>query len=96
MYEAKSQGRNQVQVFDLALAENAAEHLLLGNDLREALNNGQLQLHYQPVIELETGEVVAVEGLARWQHPVRGNVPPVVFVDVAERLGLVRCSTAGP
>jgi predicted signal transduction protein with EAL and GGDEF domain len=88
MYEAKSRGRNQVQVFDVALAQNAAESLLLGNDLREALTNGQLQLHYQPLVLLETGEVVKVEGLARWQHPVRGAVSPVVFVEVAERLGL--------
>jgi diguanylate cyclase (GGDEF)-like protein/PAS domain S-box-containing protein len=88
MYEAKSHGRNQIRLFDVALAQNAADHLLLGNDLRTALDTDQLQMFYQPVVQLEDGQIVGVEGLARWQHPQRGPVSPVVFVEVAERLGL--------
>ncbi|MDX6210294.1 MAG: hypothetical protein QOE24_2685 [Frankiales bacterium] len=88
MYDAKSRGRGQLRVFDVALATNAAEHLLLGNDLRGALADGGLQLHYQPIVVLESGHVAGVEALARWQHPSRGSVPPTVFVEIAERLGL--------
>ena len=88
MYEAKARGRGQLQVFDVTLATNAAEHLLLGNDLRTALATGVLELHYQPVVVLETGEVIGVEGLARWQHPQRGPITPTVFVEIAERFGL--------
>jgi diguanylate cyclase (GGDEF)-like protein len=88
MYEAKARGRGQLQVFDVALARDAADHVLLGNDLRVALDGGGLDMHYQPVIELQTGAMVGVEGLARWQHPQRGSVPPGVFIEIAERLGL--------
>jgi diguanylate cyclase (GGDEF)-like protein len=88
MYSAKNRGPGHLQLFDVALAENAAERLTLGNDLRVALDGDGLQLHYQPVVALATGELVGVEGLARWRHPVRGNVPPSTFVPIAERLGL--------
>ena len=88
MYEAKARGRGHLQVFDLALARHAADHLLLGNDLRVAMESGELEMHYQPVVDLQTGAVSGVEGLARWRHPQRGNVPPDVFVATAERMGL--------
>ena len=88
MYEAKARGRGQLRVFDVALATNAADHMLLGNDLRVALTTGALQMHYQPVVILESGQIAGVEGLARWRHPTRGPVPPTLFVEIAERLGL--------
>ena len=88
MYEAKSRGRGHLQIFDVALAKDAADHLLLGNDLRVAIDTGALEMHYQPVIDLATGAVTGLEALARWDHPQRGNVPPDVFVAIAERMGL--------
>jgi diguanylate cyclase (GGDEF)-like protein/PAS domain S-box-containing protein len=88
MYKAKGSGRGRVAVFDRALAGDAAERLQLGNDLREALAADQLELHYQPIVELSTGRVLGVEALARWHHPERGDVPPSRFVAVAESVGL--------
>jgi EAL domain-containing protein (putative c-di-GMP-specific phosphodiesterase class I) len=60
----------------------------MSNDLRDALKNDDLALHYQPVVELATGRVVGVEALARWHHPVRGHVSPGTFVEVAEGTGM--------
>ncbi|MFN2523745.1 MAG: EAL domain-containing protein [Mycobacteriales bacterium] len=87
MYDAKARGRNRTQLFDVELADAAADRLVLGNDLREALAADALDLHYQPVVQLDTGAVLGVEALARWQHPVRGQVAPGRFVRVAELTG---------
>ncbi|WP_250032628.1 putative bifunctional diguanylate cyclase/phosphodiesterase [Paractinoplanes maris] len=89
MYAAKSAGPGRVQLFDMTLAEDAADRLTLGNDLRDALARDELALHYQPVVELATGLVVGVEALARWPHPTRGLVSPQRFVEVAETGGFV-------
>jgi diguanylate cyclase (GGDEF)-like protein/PAS domain S-box-containing protein len=88
MYAAKSRGPGQVQLFDMALAEDAADQLTLGNDLRDALAHDELSLHYQPVVQLATGRLVGLEALARWAHPVRGAVDLARFVAVAEASGL--------
>jgi diguanylate cyclase (GGDEF)-like protein/PAS domain S-box-containing protein len=88
MYAAKSGGPGRIQLFDLALADEAADRLTLGNDLRDALSQDQLTLHYQPVVELTDGSLVGLEALARWSHPVRGAVSPARFVAVAETSGL--------
>jgi EAL domain-containing protein (putative c-di-GMP-specific phosphodiesterase class I) len=76
-----------VQVFDVTLAEDAADRLMLGNDLRDALARDELALHFQPVVELATGLLVGLEALARWTHPTRGPVSPQRFVEVAETSG---------
>jgi diguanylate cyclase (GGDEF)-like protein/PAS domain S-box-containing protein len=88
MYDAKGRGRGRVQRFDVALAERSAERLILGNDLRDALEQGALDMYYQPIVNLETGEVVTVEALARWRHHVRGLVPAAQFVGIAETAGM--------
>ena len=88
MYAAKVAGRSQVRVFDAELAAQAEERFELGSDLRRALIGDELQLHYQPVINLRSGQVLGAEALARWTHPVRGAVPPSRFVAVAEDVGL--------
>jgi diguanylate cyclase (GGDEF)-like protein/PAS domain S-box-containing protein len=88
MYASKSSGPGRVQVFDATLAEEAADRLTLGSDLRDALSHDELTLHYQPVVELATGSLVGLEALARWSHPVRGAVSPARFVAVAENSGL--------
>ena len=89
MYEAKARGRSRSQVFDPALARLAADQRLLAADLRAALDADALELHYQPVVDLATDQVVGLEALARWQHATRGAVPPGVFVPLAEAHGFV-------
>ncbi len=88
LHEAKTVGRGQAVRFDPEIAAAAADRLSLSNDLRDALSHDDLDLYYQPVVDLQTGGVVAVEALARWKHPDRGCVPPDVFVSVAESTGL--------
>ncbi|MBV9098229.1 MAG: EAL domain-containing protein [Frankiaceae bacterium] len=89
MYDAKARGRSRVRVFDSAMAASAHEQLELSNDLRQALEHDELEVHYQPIIDLECGELVGVEALCRWQHPRLGWVAPDRFVTLAEENGLV-------
>lgn len=69
---------------------DASHQLSLQTDLRQALKNGQLSLHYQPKLDSRTGRIRSAEALLRWQHPERGPVPPAVFIPVAERFGLIQ------
>ena len=89
MYRAKEHGRGRFEVFDQAMHTAAMERLRLEMDLRRAIERDQLTLHYQPVFSLTTGGVVAVEALIRWQHPERGLIPPLEFIPVAERTGMI-------
>jgi diguanylate cyclase (GGDEF)-like protein/PAS domain S-box-containing protein len=90
MYSAKEAGRSRVRLFDRGLAEEAEQHYALAADLRVALAEGALALHYQPVIDLQTGRVAGIEALSRWQHPQLGAVAPNRFIAVAERGGLIQ------
>ena len=89
MYEAKSAGRGRVQRFDASMSIRVEGRLALVNDLREALRAGDLELHYQPIVELSSGRLLAVEALSRWHHRVRGWVGPDAFVPLAEETGLI-------
>jgi len=93
MYVAKGE-QTGIEVYDVARDPNSPARLGTVTALREALDLGQLQLHYQPKVSLADGTVVGVEALVRWQHPVRGLVPPDEFVPLAERTGLVHRLTA--
>ncbi|WP_019145452.1 bifunctional diguanylate cyclase/phosphodiesterase [Aeromicrobium massiliense] len=88
MYAAKAAGRGRVQVFDAELEHRSRERYVLGADLRAALQDGGLQMAYQPVVDLADGRVVGVEALSRWDHPEHGPVPAQRFIDLAESLGL--------
>ena len=88
MHAAKATGRGRVRVFDPALAEDVEQRYALAADLRAALADDALSLHYQPVVRLGSGQVVGMEALARWTHAERGPVPPASFVAVAELTGL--------
>ena len=92
MYRAKDL-RLGVEVYEAAL-DDGADRLLLMEDLRAATTDGSLTLHYQPQIDLHTGEVVACEALLRWTHPRLGLVPPDQFLPLAEECGLTRRLTA--
>lgn len=89
MYEAKQRGRNHFQFFTKALTEGAFERLVMENELRGALGRGELVLHYQPLVDPASAELLSVEALVRWQHPERGLVPPDRFIGLAEEMGII-------
>lgn len=89
MYRAKEQGKNMCQYFTPDMNSRARELLQLENGLRQALEEDQFVLHYQPQHDLATGELVGVEALLRWNHPERGMIPPGDFIPLAEETGLI-------
>jgi len=89
MYHAKSQGRNNYQFFRPTMNAAAHERFLLETDLLTAIERNEFILHYQPQIEIESGRIMGVEALVRWQHPTRGFVQPVNFIPIAEDSGLI-------
>jgi diguanylate cyclase (GGDEF)-like protein/PAS domain S-box-containing protein len=89
MYRAKNRGKARWEIGGEGMHVTAARLLEVESGLRAALANGELELHYQPVIDLTTGEVVAVEALLRWRHPQRGLLLPREFLDVAEERRLI-------
>ena len=89
MYEAKQRGRNNYQFFRHEMHARLAERQALEADLRCALGRDEFVLHYQPKLNLQTGQITGVEALIRWKHPQRGLVYPEQFVPVAEECGLI-------
>jgi diguanylate cyclase (GGDEF)-like protein/PAS domain S-box-containing protein len=89
MYAAKASGPGQTAVFDQQLRRTAEEWVTVQNELRSALRNDELIVHYQPVVELTSDTVGGVEALVRWRHPTRGLLPPADFVPIAERSDLI-------
>jgi len=89
MYRAKTLGRSRHQVFDGDAHKPVVEVLRLEADLRKALECGALDIHYQPIHAMPSGQIVGFEALARWRHPVRGSLMPCDFIPVAEQTGLV-------
>ena len=89
MYQAKSRGRNNFQVYFEEINADARNQLNLETDLRKALDNRELFLCYQPQVDLATGEWIGLEALIRWQHPVLGLIPPGRFISIAEETGLI-------
>jgi diguanylate cyclase (GGDEF)-like protein/PAS domain S-box-containing protein len=89
MYEAKKQGRNNYQFFRRDMQVRLADRQLLETDLRYALGRNEFVLHYQPKLNLQTGQITGVEALIRWVHPQRGLVSPAQFIPIAEECGLI-------
>ncbi|GAD03632.1 EAL domain-containing protein [Agarivorans albus] len=89
MYVAKQEGRNRLSYFTASLQEQAQVRRLLANDLRQAVAKKQLHLHYQPIVDLNTGELLKAEVLVRWLHPSQGWISPSDFIHVAEETGVV-------
>ena len=89
MYRAKADGRNGFHFYSGEIQGNSSRRLALGNALRRALLHDQLTLRYQPQISLESGDIVGVEALLRWNHPEWGQVPPSEFIPIAESNGLI-------
>lgn len=89
MYHAKANGRNNAQFFTEQIDSVARERLQVENGLRLALQQGELRLYYQPLVDLKTDVVVGMEALIRWEHPQRGLLSPISFVEIAEDTGLI-------
>ncbi|WP_245959415.1 putative bifunctional diguanylate cyclase/phosphodiesterase [Neobacillus piezotolerans] len=89
MYLAKDRGKNNYQFFSSHLQGLSSKKMELETGLRKAIEQGQLTLYYQPQVELETGAIIGVESLIRWEHPIKGLVPPSEFIPLAEETGLI-------
>ncbi len=89
MHRAKAQGPGGFQVFDDGMHAQAVARLHLETELRRALERAEFRLHYQPIVSIDTGALVAFEGLVRWDHPQRGLLAPDEFLPVAEETGLI-------
>ncbi len=89
MHEAKAKGGGQVRVFSPDIRERALESVSLESELREALRENKVSLHYQPKIRMDTGELIGFEALMRWHHPERGTISPAVFIGLAEESDLI-------
>lgn len=90
MYAAKQAGKHRYAFYRRELTVQAEKRLKMEHELRQAIEEGDLELHYQPQISLTSGKITGLEALVRWQHPTRGLVPPGEFINVAERIGLIR------
>ena len=89
MYQAKESGRQSYRFFEPVMNVQAVERQSIEESLRRALQLGEFKLHYQPKINLATGEISGAEALIRWIHPTRGLVPPAKFIPIAEDCGLI-------
>jgi diguanylate cyclase (GGDEF)-like protein/PAS domain S-box-containing protein len=89
MYRAKERGGARTELFDMAMRERAVRALTIEQELQHGLERGELRLYYQPLVNLETGDMVGAEALVRWDHPERGLLGPDQFLPVAEESGLV-------
>jgi diguanylate cyclase (GGDEF)-like protein len=89
LYRAKAAGRNTWRFFEESMNARAQHRRSIEVDLRQALRNGELELHYQPQLDLAQGRIGAFEALIRWHHPTRGMIPPTEFIPIAEESGLI-------
>jgi EAL domain-containing protein (putative c-di-GMP-specific phosphodiesterase class I) len=89
-HHAKQQGRDRTSMFDVRLDPTQRRRLTMQNELRHALKRDELEIWYQPMVDLQTNLIVGAEALVRWQHPSRGLLGPEQFIDVAEASGMIR------
>jgi EAL domain-containing protein (putative c-di-GMP-specific phosphodiesterase class I) len=89
LHSAKAAGRARYAIFDSNMRRRAIVRLQVETDLRRALERDELRLHYQPIVDLRTGAIAGFEALVRWLHPLRGLIPPLEFIPLAEETGLI-------
>ncbi|MBL0385497.1 EAL domain-containing protein [Tumebacillus sp. ITR2] len=89
MYRAKDHGRNNVQQYESVMNVHAVERLQLEKDLRKAIEREEFRVFYQPQIDIDSGRMIGMEALVRWQHPERGMVSPGLFIPLAEETNLI-------
>jgi diguanylate cyclase (GGDEF)-like protein/PAS domain S-box-containing protein len=89
LYRAKQGGRSTVRFFEVQMDLELQERKALEYDMRQAISSGELDVHYQPLVDIRSERVTGVEALLRWHHPERGPVPPEIFIPIAEDTGLI-------
>lgn len=89
MYQAKKKGKDTAILFEQSMAEATAFRLTMERDLRQALDNGEFYLTFQPQVDSGTNRIIGAETLLRWQHPIRGVISPVEFIPILESMGLI-------
>jgi len=89
MYRAKKRGPGRYEIFDATVRAQVLGRLRTETELRQALDQGQLCVYYQPIIDVASGQPVATEALVRWRHPHHGLIPPLDFIPIAEETGLI-------
>ena len=89
LYAAKAAGRGKHRLYEPSMHSEAADRQLMENDLRQAIERGELAVHYQPIVRAAGEEISGFEFLVRWQHPTRGAVSPAKFIPLAEEAGLI-------
>ena len=89
MYHAKARGKARWEIFNPSMDEAARQRQRLEADLRHAIDRGELRVYYQPEVEIESGRLMGMEALVRWEHPQRGLIPPSQFIALAEETGLI-------
>ena len=89
LYRSKGEGRNQYHFHSDDLDRSVLERVTLGEELLHALENQELELQYQPQVDLGSGKIVGMEALVRWNHPTRGLLPPDAFLPIAEKTGII-------
>ncbi|WP_455989467.1 bifunctional diguanylate cyclase/phosphodiesterase [Methylorubrum extorquens] len=89
LYQAKAEGKARFKVFEPALAERVEARRTLETDMRRALEAGEFEVHYQPLVDARSGQITAAEALVRWRHPQRGLVSPADFIPFAEETGII-------
>jgi diguanylate cyclase (GGDEF)-like protein len=90
LYRAKADGRNCVRFHSADLDREVNERVIITEELRGAVDRNELELYYQPQVEIRSGRIAGMEALLRWNHPTRGQIPPSVFVPIAERSGEIQ------
>ena len=90
LYRAKDGGRDQYRFHSAELDDEVHERVTVSEDLRRGIERGELDLHYQPLVELTSGRIVGMEALVRWRHPTRGLLQPAAFIPIAETSGVIR------
>lgn len=89
LYRAKNEGRNRACIYDAAMDADLSHRKLLEHDLREAIERDELRLLYQPIVNASGEKTIGIEALARWYHPIQGDIPPMEFIPIAEHSGLI-------
>lgn len=90
MYRAKERGRGRYELFDQQMRHRTLARVRINDELQQVIERDELRLYYQPIVSLQTGGILGVEALVRWQHPDRGIVPPGDFIPAAEQAGLIK------